>query len=115
MVFPGQRILIECREPTYGHEITPRAISNVSGVKLRIASTLRQNAMVDIAPDNLSRELITIGHYHKENEIHYVALNEEIQNRNDKPQGDSDTPPSKVDMKKRLSRTRNLVLYQGSK
>lgn len=115
MVFPGQRILIECRKPKYGHEITPRAISNVSGVKLRIASTLRQNAMVDIAPDNLSRELITIGHYHKENEIHYVALNEEIQNRNDKPQGDSDTPPSNVDMKKSLSRTRNLVLYQGSK
>ena len=96
LVFPGQRIFKERRESTYGDEFTPRAISNVYGVELRIVYTLGQNEMVDITPDNLSRGLITIGHYHEENEIHYVVLNKEIQNRSDEPRGDSDTQLSSL-------------------
>ena len=73
------------------------------GVELRIVSSLGQNVMVDITPDNLSKGMINIGHFHEKNGTHYAVLNEENQNRKDEPQGESDvqleSPSNIVDIR----------------
>ena len=57
------------RFSTNSDEITLRATPTVYGVKLRIMSTLGQHTMSDINLDTLSRGLITIGSFDKENGI----------------------------------------------
>ena len=72
------------KDGTYGDEITLRAMANLFNIEILVVSTLVNEGLVRITPDNSDPfGQIILGHFAEGQGFHYVSTDEELRIRSE--------------------------------